>query len=353
MGNMTFIEKKNHYIITFEVGLFLLIIVIIAAANFGVANISFKQTALIVMSKIPIVNNFVSLEGIKATSVIILLNLRLPRILLSCLVGAALSVVGTSFQGIFKNPMADPFVLGVSSGAALGATITMVFFKESQLFGMSIIAMSAFMGAIITTFLVYNIARVGTKVPVTTLLLAGVAINYLLSSIISLIMTFNRDNIEEIVMWTMGSFSTSGWNEVILLFIIVVPSILFISAFSRDLNVMMLGEDSARSLGIDVNGFKKYIFVISTLMVAAVVSVSGIIGFVGLIVPHAIRMIFGSDNRIVVPFSAISGAMFLIICDTLARVIVPPSEIPVGIITSIFGVPFFVYLLYKTKKKAI
>ena len=350
---MTFIEKKSHYRRIFAVGLFLLIIVIITAANFGVADISLKQTALIVMSKIPIVNNFVSLEGIKSTSVIILLNLRLPRILLSCLVGAALSVVGTSFQGIFKNPMADPFVLGVSSGAALGATITMVFLKESHLFGMSIIAMSAFIGAIITTFLVYNIARVGTKVPVTTLLLAGVAINYLLSSIISLMMTFNRDNIEEIVMWTMGSFSTAGWNEVILLFIIIVPSILFISTFSRDLNVMMLGEDSARSLGIDVNGFKKYIFIISTLMVAAVVSVSGIIGFVGLIVPHAIRMIFGSDNRVVVPFSALFGAIFLIICDTLARVIVPPSEIPVGIITSIFGVPFFVYLLYKTKKKAI
>ena len=350
---MTFIEKKNYYRRFFVLCLFILIIVIIAAANFGVANISFKQTTLIVMSKIPIVNNFVSLEGIKSTSVIILLNLRLPRILLSCLVGAALSVVGTSFQGIFKNPMADPFVLGVSSGAALGATITMVFLKESHLFGISMIALSAFMGAIITTFLVYNIARVGTKVPVTTLLLAGVAINYLLSSIISLMMTFNRDNIEEIVMWTMGSFSTAGWNDVILLFIIVVPSILIISTFSRDLNVMMLGEDSARSLGIDVNGFKKYIFVISTLMVAAVVSVSGIIGFVGLIVPHAIRMIFGSDNRVVVPFSAIFGAIFLIVCDTLARVVVPPSEIPVGIITSIFGVPFFVYLLYKTKKKAI
>ena len=350
---MTFIEKKNHYRRIFAVGLFLLIIVIIAAANFGVANISFKQTALIVMSKIPIVNNFVSLEGIKSTSVIILLNLRLPRILLSCLVGAALSVVGTSFQGIFKNPMADPFVSGSFIWCSTWGHYNNGFFKESHLFGMSMVAMSAFIGAIITTFLVYNIARVGTKVPVTTLLLAGVAINYLLSSIISLMMTFNRDNIEEIVMWTMGSFSTAGWNEVILLFIIVVPSILFIATFSRDLNVMMLGEDSARSLGIDVNGFKKYIFVISTLMVAAVVSVSGIIGFVGLIVPHAIRMIFGSDNRVVVPFSAIVGAIFLIICDTLARVIVPPSEIPVGIITSIFGVPFFIYLLYKTKKKAI
>jgi len=350
---MTFIEKKSYYKRVFVIGVFLLGVVIIVATNFGVADISLKQTALIIMSKIPIINNFVSLGGIKYTSVIILLNLRLPRILLACMVGAALSVVGTSYQGIFKNPMADPFILGVSSGAALGATITMVFLKQIHFFGMSMIPCSAFIGAIITTFLVYNIARVGTKVPVVTLLLSGVAINYLLSSIISLMMTFNRANIEEIVMWTMGSFSTASWSDVILLFVITVPSILFISIFSRDLNIMLLGEDSARSLGIDVNGFKKYIFVISTLMVAAVVSVSGIIGFVGLIVPHSIRMIFGYDNRVVIPFSALGGAIFLIICDTLSRIILPPSEIPVGIITSIFGVPFFIYLLYKAKKKAI
>ncbi|MBU3092919.1 iron chelate uptake ABC transporter family permease subunit [Clostridium sp. CM028] len=350
---MTFIENKSYYRRVFAVGVFLLLIVMIVATNFGVADISLKQTALIIISKIPILNNSVSLDGINPTSAIILVKLRLPRIILSCLVGAALSVVGTSFQGIFKNPMADPFILGVSSGAALGATITMVFLNEINFLGMSMVAFNAFVGAIITTFLVYNIARVGTKVPVTTLLLSGVAINYLLSSIISLMMTFNRDNIEKIVMWTMGSFSTAGYHEVILLFIIVVPSILFIFTFSRDLNIMVLGEESARSLGVDVNGLKKYILLISTLMVAAVVSVSGIIGFVGLIVPHSIRMIFGPDNRVVIPFSALGGAIFLIICDTLARAVVPPSEIPVGIITSIFGVPFFIYLLYRTKKKAM
>ena len=141
---MTFIENKSYYKRVFAIGVFLLIIVIIASANFGVADISFKQTALIVLSKIPILNNFVSTEGIKSTSIIILLNLRLPRILLACLVGAALSVVGTSFQGIFKNPMADPFVLGVSSGAALGATITMVFLKEIHFFGMSMVAYNCF-----------------------------------------------------------------------------------------------------------------------------------------------------------------------------------------------------------------
>jgi len=332
-------------------GVFILLLVVIGAANFGVADISFKQTAMIMMSKIPIISTLINVHDIKATSIIILLQLRLPRIILACLVGAALSVVGASFQGIFKNPMADPFVLGVSSGAALGASITMVFLKEIEFLGLSIIAFNAFLGAIITTFLVYNIARVGRKVPTTTLLLAGISLNYLLSSIISLIMTFNREQIERIIMWTMGSFSTGSWKEVYLLVLIVLPCIVLITLFARDLNIMLLGEENARSLGVNVEGLKKYILVISTVMIAAVVSVSGIIGFVGLIIPHGVRMITGPDNRKVIPFSAITGAIFLIICDTIARSIVPPSEIPVGIITSIFGVPFFIYLLYNTKKK--
>ena len=348
---MTFLKRKGYFKRLFVAGVILLLLIIVGAANFGVAEISFKETALIMMSRIPIIKHFISLENIKASSIIILIQLRLPRIILACLVGAALSVVGASFQGIFKNPMADPFVLGVSSGAALGATITMVFLKQMEILGMSVVAFNAFIGAITTTFLVYNIARVGRKIPTTTLLLAGISLNYLLSSIISLIMTFNREQIERIIMWTMGSFSTASWAQVKLLFVIIVPSIFLITIFSRELNIMLLGEESARSLGVNVEGLKKYILVISTIMVAAVVSVSGIIGFVGLIVPHSIRMLVGSDNRVVIPFSALGGAMFLIICDTIARSIVPPSEIPVGIITSIFGVPFFIFLLYKTKKK--
>ena len=348
---MTFLQKKGYYKRIFVAGVFILLLVVIAAANFGVADISFKQTAMILMSKIPIINGLIDMKGIKATSVIILLQLRLPRIILACLVGAALSVVGAAFQGIFKNPMADPFVLGVSSGAALGASITMVFLKEIEFLGLSVIAFNAFLGAITTTFLVYNIAKVGRKVPTATLLLAGISLNYLLSSIISLIMIFNRQEIERIIMWTMGSFSTGSWKEVFLLLIIVIPSIILITMFARDLNVMLLGEENARSLGVNVEGLKKYILIISTIMIAAVVSVSGIIGFVGLIIPHGVRMFTGPDNRVVIPFSAITGAIFLIICDTMARSLVPPSEIPVGIITSIFGVPFFIYLLYKTKKK--
>lgn len=333
------------------IGIVLLLLIIIGSTNIGVANISFVQTTKIILSKIPLINKLILLDNIKESSVIIILKLRLPRIILACLVGAGLSIVGASFQGMFKNPMADPYVLGISSGAALGATLTIVFGIERHVVGISVTALCAFIGAVITTLTVYNVARVGNKIPSTSLLLSGVAISFLLSSLISLIMTFKREHIERIVMWTMGSVSTASWNQVLVLLPIVVVSTIILYFFSRDLNVFLLGEDNARTMGIEVEKLKKYILLLCTLQVAVAVSVSGIIGFVGLIVPHGVRIITGSDNRIVIPFSALGGAIFLVICDTIARSIVPPVEIPVGIITSIFGVPFFMYLLYKTKKK--
>jgi iron complex transport system permease protein len=349
---MALIREKNGYRRYFCLGILFLLIIIILAANFGIADISFKQTAFIMMSRIPIINKFISLKDIKDTSELIILQLRLPRVILASLVGAGLSVVGTSFQGIFKNPMADPYVLGISSGAALGASLTIVFGVEVSLLGMSLITVTAFIGAVVTTLVVYNIARVGSKIPNITLLLAGVATNYLLSALISLIMIFNREQIEKIIMWTMGSLSTASWNQVLILTIVVLPSIAVLYFFHRDLNIMLLGEDSARNLGVEVEKVKKIILLISTIMIAAVVSFSGIIGFVGLIIPHTIRLVFGSNHKVVIPFSAIGGAIFLIICDTIARSLIT-AEIPVGIVTSLFGVPFFLYLLYKTKKKVL
>jgi iron complex transport system permease protein len=348
---MVYTERRSYYRKIFMIGIVLLLIIIIGSTNIGVANISFVQTTKIILSKIPLVNKLILLDNVKESSVIIILKLRLPRIILACLVGAGLSIVGASFQGMFKNPMADPYVLGISSGAALGATLTIVFGIERHVVGISVTALCAFIGAVVTTLTVYNVARVGNKVPSTSLLLSGVAISFLLSSLISLIMTFKREHIERIVMWTMGSVSTASWNQVLVLLPIVVVSTIILYFFSRDLNVFLLGEDNARTMGIEVEKLKKYILLLCTLQVAVAVSVSGIIGFVGLIVPHGVRILTGSDNRIVIPFSALGGAIFLVICDTIARSIVPPIEIPVGIITSIFGVPFFMYLLYKTKKK--
>lgn len=346
-------NKSSYYSTIFILGCIVLVLIIIGATNFGAADISYKQTASIIISKIPLVKRFITLKGIAETSQIIVLNLRLPRIILASLVGAGLSVVGTSFQGIFKNPMADPFVLGISSGAALGATISIVIGVQLSIIGMSIMTVNAFVGAILTTLFVYNIARVGSKIPSITLLLSGVATSFLLSSIISVLMIFNRQDIEKIVMWTMGNLSAASWSQVGILSIIIIPCTVILYFFSRDLNIMLLGEESARSLGIEVDLVKKLVLFISTLMVAVVVSFSGIIGFVGLIIPHIIRLLFGSDHKIVIPFSALGGALFLIICDTIARSIAPPTEIPVGIITSMLGVPFFLYLLYKTKKKVL
>lgn len=350
---MTIIKKKELRRCIFLLGILLLMLIIIVATNLGIADISYAQTAKIIISKIPILNRVASVKGVNETSQIIILDLRLPRIILAALVGAGLSVVGTSFQGIFKNPMADPFVLGISSGAALGATITIVTGININYMGISVTTLTAFIGALLTTIVVYNIARVGNKVPSITLLLAGVATSYFLSSMISILMIFHREDIEKIVMWTMGNLSTASWNQVGILFILVLPGVIITSFFSRDLNIMLLGEDSARNLGIEVDKVKKIILLISTVMVAGIVSFSGIIGFVGLIIPHIIRLIFGSDYKIVIPFSAIGGAIFLILCDTLARTVASPTEIPVGIITSMLGVPFFLYLLYKSKKKVL
>lgn len=350
---MSLIEKKGYYKRNFFLGCIILVMTILVATYVGVANISLKQTSLIILNKIPVLGKYIDLGDVKSTSLMIILNVRLPRVIMAAIIGAGLSVSGASFQALFKNPMADPYILGVSSGAALGATIAMLLGLGTTFLGFSFVTFSAFIGAIVTTLIVYNIARVGNKVPNITLLLAGIAMSFLLSSIISLIMTFKRDQIENIVMWTMGSVSTASWSQVKLLMPFTIVGIIIIFLFSRDLNIMLLGDETAKNLGIEVDKIRKILLFICTVLVAGIVSVSGIIGFIGLIIPHIVRMIFGVNYRTVVLFSALYGSIFLIFCDTIARTIIDPIEIPVGIVTSIFGVPFFMYLLYKAKKKGL
>lgn len=350
---MSFTKRKKLYKTFFAISIMLLFIVIAISANIGSTKISIADTVLIILSKIPLINHFVPIEQLNGTSVIIILGLRLPRIILAALVGAGLSVVGTCFQGIFKNPMADPYILGISSGAALGATIAVIFGVEATIFGLSFITMAAFVFSIVTTIIVYNIARIGSKVPIITLLLSGIAISSFLYSIISLFMTFKRNDMVKIVMWTMGGLNTSNWDQIKVVTPIIIITTLLLFFMAKDLNIMFLGEENATHLGVNVEQLKKIVLVLGTLMVSAVVSVSGIIGFIGLIIPHAVRMMFGSDNRVVIPFSALFGAIFLILCDTIARTIVSPTEIPLGIVTSVLGVPFFIYLLHRSKKKVL
>lgn len=350
---MAFIQKSKHYKTVFFICLLILFMIIIISCTLGVANITTLQSLKILVSKIPLLKNIISLHNIKSTYIKIVLEIRLPRILLAALVGCGLSVVGTAYQGMFKNPMADPYVLGISSGSAVGATIAIILGLESKIFGLGMITIFAFAGALLTIFLVYNISKIGNKIPIVTMLLAGIATSFFLSSVISLMMIFNREQIEKIVFWTMGSFAAASYNKVIILFPFTIIGMILIYMFSRDLNIMLTGDDTAKSLGIEVEKVRKIILVITSIMVAAAVSVSGIIGFVGLIIPHTIRLIVGPDHRVLIPFSALGGSIFMIVCDTLARTLIPPMEIPVGAITSVFGAPYFIYLLFKNKKKVL
>jgi iron complex transport system permease protein len=285
--------------------------------------------------------------GGSETSRTIILNLRLPRVIESAVVGMGLSVVGAFFQGLLRNPMADPYVLGISSGAAFGATIAIIL--GLGIFGLSFMA---FVTSLITVFFVYTISRTGTRVSMTTMLLAGIAISAFMSAIISLMMLLNHDEFSRIVFWTMGGFSLINWNSVVFSTPIIIIGSFMMYVFSRDVNAILTGEEVAEHLGVNTELVKKIILVTGSLVTATAVSVGGIIGFVGLIVPHISRLIVGPDNRVLVPFSAISGAIFLTFADLLARVILKPMEIPIGIITAAFGGPFFLYLLIKSKQKS-
>jgi len=278
----------------------------------------------------------------------IILEIRLPRTISGVLVGAALSLAGAVLQALLRNPLADPFVLGISSGAAVGAVLAILLGLGSTLLGSYAVPGAAFGGALLTLLLVYSIARIQGRVPTQTLLLAGVIVSSFFSAIIMfLISVTSNEKIYNITFWLMGSleFLSSQSLGVIFIYLLVGGGILF--ALARDLNLLVLGEETASELGVEVERVKKIVFVFASLITGAVVSVSGLIGFVGLVVPHLVRMIWGPDHRFLLPASALMGGILLVVADTVARTVVAPSEIPVGVVTAMGGAPFFVYLLRK------
>lgn len=320
-------------------------------AALGSADIPVADCYRIMGSRVPFIKNFISMDGVKNVHVTILLSVRLPRIILAGIVGCGLAVVGASFQGLFRNPLADPHILGVSSGAALGATIAILSGISFWIGSLGFIAICAFAGAVITVFIVYSISGIGGKNHLTTMLLTGTAISTMLSAVISLLMTLNRDKLENVYMWTLGSFSSADWGKIRFTGILVAAGAAVILMFSNDLNVMLTGEDSAKSLGVQILKVKRIIILVSSLLVGACVAVSGIIGFVGLLIPHCTRLITGPDHKKLLPCCCFSGAIFLMICDTIARCVIEPSELPVGVITALFGAPYFIFLLYYNQKK--
>jgi len=316
---------------------------IILSTTIGIAGISFTNTMKILIGKMFNIN--LKLGDIKDSTIAIVWLIRFPRVILAFFVGGALAICGASYQGIFKNPMADPFILGVSSGAALGATIGIMTKLDFYVLGLNAISILAFIGAVVSLFIVYNVSKVGRKVPVTTLLLSGIAISQLLSALISLCMIFtNNNDFQSIIFWTMGSFNSKSWSQLIMVAPYVIIGFIIIYSSNREMDIMLLGEDTASQLGVDTEKLKLKILITTAFVTAAAVSVTGIIGFVGLIIPHIVRIITGPKHKVLLPYSFIVGGIFMIVCDTIARSIIN-QEIPVGIITALFGGPFFVFLL--------
>ena len=275
-------------------------------------------------------------------------NLRAPRIVLSVLVGAALSVCGAAYQSVFRNPLTDPYVLGISSGASVGAAVAILLGLEAYMLG---VGACALVTGLLTIVVIYHIASIGNRMHTTTLLLTGVCITFLMSAIISFIMVLRQDKMDSIIFWTMGSFASASWTEVAIVAPVVAVVIGIVLYYSRDLNLLLAGSETARSLGVEVERVKRILLLSTTLMVAFCVASCGVIGFVGLVVPHCLRLVLGPDNRRIVPCAIFAGGLFMLLCDTLARTLLMPAELPVGSLTALAGAPLFIYLLYKNKKR--
>ena len=298
-----------------------------------------------------------SVVGSSSTSQIdtILFDIRLPRILLAIFVGAVLASTGAVMQGLFRNPLADPSLIGVSSGASVGASLMIVtaggFIQGGALVGLSLVSIGAFVGGFTATLLVYRLATSGMGTSVTTMLLAGIAIGALAGALNSLLSYFSdNDMLRQISLWQMGNLSGASWLKVTIMGAVAVLLMGLFPRDSRALNALLLGESEARHLGINVQRVKRRLIVLTALGVGVSVAVAGLVGFVGLIMPHIIRLMIGPDHRWLIPASGLAGATLLVVADSLARVVVIPAELPTGILTAILGAPFFVALLLQQRK---
>ncbi|MEK7336276.1 MAG: iron ABC transporter permease [Nitrospirota bacterium] len=288
------------------------------------------------------------------TAAIIMMHIRLPRVLMGFVVGGSLAAVGVTLQALLRNPLADPYVLGVSSGAALGAALAMLLGIGASMMLLPVLPLCGFAGGLLALLLIYRLAQSQGRLPVHSLLLAGVILNAILTALIMFITSIMEPNRSAGLMaWLMGSLTAPGYPALGVLVGYAVLVLAIVMHKAHALNVLTLGEETARSLGIETERIKKQLFVLTALLTGAVVSVSGMIGFVGMVVPHAVRLVVGSDHRLLLPASALVGGMFLVISDTIARTILAPAEIPVGIVTALAGGPFFLYLLLWRKDRML
>lgn len=342
----TNVRRRSNYRLVIAVLVAALVAAIVTAAVVGAAGMSAGQAFRAFFALVA--------HGSEATGDFpewaprLLLDLRLPRIVLALVVGAALSTAGASFQGIFRNPLAEPYLLGVSAGAALGATVAIVWKPLSSL-GIYTLPLLAFVGAVLAAFLVYRVATIGGHTSAASLLLSGVAVGSTLTAITSFLMVATERDLHTVVVWLMGGLTTATWTKIFITLPVVAAGFVYVMFMSRRMNLLLMGEERARELGIDSRRTRRNLMTAAALTTAAAVAFSGLIGFIGLMVPHIMRLLVGPDHRRLLPATALFGALLLLVADTVARTAMAPSEIPVGIITAAVGGPFFLYLLRARK----
>ncbi len=337
--------KSNNVIGIMIVLIIVSLITIVVATGIGSTNISPMTTLDILLSKIPFLDNFSS-GNFEAVDANIILKLRLPRVLLGMIVGASLSICGVTMQALVGNSLADPYILGVSNGAATFATLGMLFGSFSFL-GIYSLPISAFIGASLTTIVVYSLSRENGRINITKLLLIGVAVSMIMGGLTSVIKLSapNALGLHNTEFWMAGSLASARWEYIKLPLITLIFCMTFLMINYRGLNLILLGEDTAGTLGINVRLLQKELILISSLLAGVTIAVSGTIGFIGLMVPHFTRLMVGGDHKKVLPISALLGGILVVWVDVIARTIIAPEELPVGILTAIIGGPIFIFIL--------
>ena len=289
----------------------------------------------------------ISLFDMSATDKVILFNLRLPRILSAFFVGGGLALAGAIFQGLFRNPIADSYLLGVSSGASLGAAAAIVFRLASPLANFAAVSCFAFIGSLVALALVFYFGHHDGGFSIFRLLLSGLGVGLFLSSLVAIFMLMAGEELKALIFFFLGGFSSSSWDTTWVSLACIPLAVVAACYFAPELNVLLLGEETAESSGIRTGRIQLLYAILAALLTSISVSVAGLIGFIGLIVPHMIRLVFGADHRTLFPLTFFCGGIFLILCDTAARTVIAPAELPVGVVTSLLGVPIFLYLIRK------
>lgn len=326
----------------------LLLITLLAAMRLGTVGIEPTQIIAIVLKRALGLDFGLTWSAAEES---IIWQIRLPRVLGAAIVGAGLASAGVVFQGLLRNPMADPYLLGTSGGAAFAATIAFAIPFSLGVLTFGLVPLAAFIGALAAVLIVYRLARVGMYTPITTLLLAGFAVSSMLAALMSALMLLSRGTLERVVLWTLGGVSASGWNMLLAVTPLILAGAVAAFLLANDLDAFLLGEEQAAALGVNVERKKFVLLCLGALMTGAAVALSGLVGFVGLIVPHFARIVLGPNHRLLLPASFLCGAIFLALADLIARTALSPQEIPLGVITALVGAPFFIWLLRRAKER--